>query len=93
MSLLERLGKRTGQKGQNRFLPSEKEVSSEDQYQELKLAIHRRIVDDMNLEQQRILTSGRQERREVENIISSLLTRGAGREPVCCTAATGRQRL
>ncbi len=71
MSLLERLGKKNGTEEPKPIFAERKEVSSEDQYQELKLAIHRRIVDDMNLEQQRILTSGQQERREVENIISS----------------------
>ena len=71
MSLLERLGKKNGLEEPKAIFAERSNLSTEDQYQELKLAIHRRIVDEMNIEQQRILTSGQQERREVETIIAS----------------------
>ena len=51
------------------FADRRESVGDEDEYQQLKLEIHRRIVDEMDLAQQRQLTSGEQDRKEVEGII------------------------
>ena len=46
-----------------------------DRYQELKLEIHRRIVDEMNPEEQLILTRGERSREEVTAIITAYCQR------------------
>ena len=51
------------------FAGRRESTGGEDEYQQLKLEIHRRIVDEMDLAQQRRLTSGEQDRKEVEGII------------------------
>lgn len=75
MSLLERLGKKEGLDEPKRIFAGRRNSSAEDQYQELKLEIHRRIVDEMSLEQQQLLTNGQQNRSEVENIIAEYSNR------------------
>lgn len=49
--------------------------AKEDNYQELKLAIHRRIVDEMSDQEQQFLTSNNHTRAEVEELISSYCQR------------------
>ena len=46
-----------------------------DRYQELKLEIHRRIVDEMNPEEQLVLTRGERSREEVTAIITAYCQR------------------
>jgi pilus assembly protein CpaF len=75
MSLLERLGKKAGSDEPKRIFAGRRNSSAEDQYQELKLEIHRRIVDEMSLEQQQLLTNGQQNRSEVESIIAEYSNR------------------
>lgn len=75
MSLLERLGKKEGLDEPKRIFAGRRNSSAEDQYQELKLEIHRRIVDEMSLEQQQLLTNGQQNRSEVESIIAEYSNR------------------
>lgn len=75
MSLLERLGKKAGSDEPKRIFAGRRNSSAEDQYQELKLEIHRRIVDEMSLEQQQLLTNGQQNRNEVESIIAEYSNR------------------
>ncbi len=75
MSLLERLGKKEGSDEPKRIFAGRRNSSAEDQYQELKLEIHRRIVDEMSVEQQQLLTDGQQNRSEVESIIAEYSNR------------------
>ena len=81
MSLLERLGKKTGMEEPKPIFAGRKETAVQDQYQELKLDIHRRIVDEMNREEQQVLTDGRRDRREVEGIISQYCNRVLDENP------------
>jgi pilus assembly protein CpaF len=81
MSLLERLGKKEGLDEQKPIFAGRKNAATEDQYQELKLEIHRRIVDEMSMEQQKILTTGQQDRREVETIIAEYCNRVLDENP------------
>lgn len=81
MSLLERLGKKTGVEEVKPIFADRKNTSNEDQYQELKMEIHRRIVDEMNREEQQILTDGRQNRREVEGVIAQYCNRVLDENP------------
>ncbi len=68
--LLQRLGRSEEMDEPKPIFAGRREsVGGEDEYQQLKLEIHRRIVDEMDLEQQRRLTSGEQDRKEVEGII------------------------
>ncbi|AJQ26834.1 CpaF family protein [Pelosinus fermentans] len=81
MSLLERLGKREGLEESKPIFAGRKSSSTDDQYQELKLDIHRRIVDEMNMEQQQILMNGQQDRREIEGIIAEYCNRVLDENP------------
>lgn len=81
MSLLERLGKREGLEESKPIFAGRKNSSTDDQYQELKLDIHRRIVDEMNIEQQQILMNGQQDRREIESIIAEYCNRVLDENP------------
>ena len=68
--LLQRLGRAEDIEDEPKpIFAARKESPGEDEYQQLKLEIHRRIVDEMDLAQQRQLTSGEQDRKEVEGII------------------------
>ncbi|MGL5268951.1 MAG: CpaF family protein [Selenomonadaceae bacterium] len=68
--LLQRLGRAEDiEDAPKPIFAARKESPGEDEYQQLKLEIHRRIVDEMDLAQQRQLTSGEQDRKEVEGII------------------------
>ena len=51
------------------------EESEGDRYQALKMEIHRRIVDEMNSEEQMILTRGERSREEVQAIITAYCQR------------------
>jgi pilus assembly protein CpaF len=81
MSLLKRLGKPEGLEEPKPIFGERKSSSAEDKYQELKLEIHRRIVDDMSIEQQRVLMSGQQDRREIEAIIAEYCNRVLDENP------------
>lgn len=81
MSLLERLGKKEGLEESKPIFAGRKSSSTDDQYQELKLDIHRRIVDEMNMEQQQILMNGQQDRREIEGIIAEYCNRVLDENP------------
>ena len=73
--LLERLGKKDGWDEKKPIFAGRKTGAAEDHYQEMKMEIHRRIVDEMNIDQQKILTSGQQDRRELEAIIATSCNR------------------
>lgn len=81
MSLLKRLGKHEGLEEPRPIFAERKNSSDENQYQEVKLEIHRRIVDEINIEQQRILMSGQQDRREIESIIAEYCNRVLDENP------------
>ena len=70
MSLLTRLGRPDGQfDEQKQIFASRKVDNAQDSYQDVKLAIHRRIVDSMTQEEQQILSHKGQDPRRVEEVI------------------------
>ena len=74
--LLERLGHPAGEPIQQKTIFGRRQAEAkEDNYQELKLAIHRRIVDEMSDQEQQFLTSNNHTRAEVEELISSYCQR------------------
>ena len=74
--LLERLGRPAGEPIQKKTIFGRQQAEAkEDNYQELKLAIHRRIVDEMSEQEQQFLTSNNHTRAEVEELISSYCQR------------------
>lgn len=74
--LLERLGRPPGEPIQQKIIFGRRQAEAkEDNYQELKLAIHRRIVDEMSDQEQQFLTSNNHTRAEVEELISSYCQR------------------
>lgn len=81
MLLFERLGKKNGMEERQAIFAGRKGSSMEGQYQDLKLEIHRRIVDEMNIEQQQILTSGQRDHREIEIIIAGYCKRVLDEHP------------
>ena len=74
--LLERLGRPAGEPIQQKVIFGRRQAEAkEDSYQELKLAIHRRIVDEMSDQEQQFLSSNNHTRAEVEELISSYCQR------------------
>lgn len=74
--LLERLGRPKGEVLKQRSIfAGRQSESTEDAYQELKLAIHRRIVDEMNPEEQQVLSSTGGDREQVEELIDQYCQR------------------
>ena len=74
--LLERLGRPAGEPIQQKTIFGRRQAEAkEDNYQELKLAIHRRIVDEMSDQEQQFLASSNHTRAEVEELISSYCQR------------------
>ena len=74
--LLERLGRPAGEPIQQKTIFGRRQAEAkEDNYQELKLAIHRRIVDEMSDQEQQFLASNSHTRAEVEELISSYCQR------------------
>ena len=74
--LLERLGCPAGEPVQQKTIFGRRQAEAkEDNYQELKLAIHRRIVDEMSDQEQQFLASNTHTRAEVEELISSYCQR------------------
>ncbi|SDC00719.1 pilus assembly protein CpaF [Succiniclasticum ruminis] len=74
--LLERLGRPAGEPIQQKTIFGRRQAEAkEDNYQELKLAIHRRIVDEMSDQEQQYLASNNHTRAEVEELISSYCQR------------------
>jgi pilus assembly protein CpaF len=74
--LLERLGRPAGEPIQQKTIFGRRQAEAkEDNYQELKLAIYRRIVDEMSDQEQQFLASNNHTRAEVEELISSYCQR------------------
>ena len=46
-----------------------------DQIQELRLAIHRRIVDEMTVAEQQLIAQGKEAREQIKNLIATYLER------------------
>ena len=46
--------------------------SNQDQYQSLKIEIHRQIIEELSIEQQKILTNSSSDRSELERIVADL---------------------
>lgn len=64
--LLERLGKTDIWEEQRPIFAGRTSEVVENDYQDVKMEIHRRLVDEMNIDQQKRLISGSQDRRELE---------------------------
>lgn len=83
-TLVKRLGKLPEQDIPKKiFSIREKTINANesDQYRALKLEIHHRIVTEMNVEKQRLLTHGGQDRNTVEQVISSYCNRVIDENP------------
>ncbi len=75
-ALLERLGRPAGEKLRQRpIFAGRRSKATEDAYQEIKLDIHRRIVDEMNAEERQMLTGRDNSREQVESLITSYCNR------------------
>ena len=90
MKLLERLGRQVEKKPGLKQIEIKKEENifagrtvdaKEEEYQNLKLAVHRQIVDEMTAEQQRILDGRNQSRQDIENVISGYVARALEQNP------------
>lgn len=84
MSLLERLGRPEGVETSKPIFAERKSEVTEDEYQGIKLEIHRRIVDEMSAEQQELLTSAQQDsttRQEIEDLITEYCNRVLAENP------------
>jgi pilus assembly protein CpaF len=84
MSLLERLGRPEGVEAPKPIFAERKSEVTEDEYQGIKLEIHRRIVDEMSAEQQELLTSAQQDsttRQEIEDVITEYCNRVLAENP------------
>ena len=75
-ALLERLGRPAGEKLRQRpIFAGRRSEATEDAYQEIKLDIHRRIVDEMTAEERQMLSGRDNSREQVEALITSYCTR------------------
>ena len=76
MSLLERLGRPANEAPEQKAIFSQRKPEAvEDNYQEMKLKIHRRIVDEMNGEERQFLSAGEHSREEVESKVTAYCQR------------------
>ena len=75
-ALLERLGRPAGEKPRQRpIFAGRRSEATEDAYQEIKLDIHRRIVDEMSAEERQLLSGRDNSREQVEALITSYCTK------------------
>lgn len=82
MSLLTRLGRKDGENHQVRiFAAEEKEDTGEESYLIVKQRIHQRIIDEMTLAEQQILTANHQDPRQVEQIIDGYVQKYVEEDP------------
>ena len=80
--LLERLGCPSGAPIQQKVIfGNRRNEAQEDNYQELKLTIHRRIVDEMTPKEQQFLANNKHSRAEMEELISSYCQRVMDENP------------
>lgn len=93
MTLLERLGRReekgkTEVKEENIFAGRAVDAK-EEEYQALKLDVHRAIVEEMTSEQQKILDGTNRSRQDIENVISGYVQRVLEHNPFVVPRAKG----
>ena len=82
MSLLTRLGRKDGENHQVRiFAADEQEDTGEESYLIVKQRIHQRIIDEMTLAEQQILTANHQDPRQVEQIIDGYVQKYVEEDP------------
>lgn len=85
MTLLERLGrhvkKEQAVEEKEDIFAGRAVDAKEEEYQNLKLTVHRQIVDEMTAEQHRILDGTNHSREEIENVISGYVQRVLERNP------------
>ncbi len=80
--LLERLGCPVGAPIQQKVIfGNRRNEAQEDNYQELKLTIHRRIVDEMTPKEQQFLANNKHSRAEMEELIASYCQRVIDENP------------
>lgn len=92
--LLERLGRPAGEPIRQKTIFGKRQAETkEDNYQELKLAIHRRIVDEMSPEEQQFLSSNTHTRAEVEEVITSFCQRVLDDNPMNNVSRGERARI
>ncbi len=81
-ALLERLGRPAGEPiRQNPIFAGRQAETTEDAYQEIKLEIHRRIVDEMSAEERQILSGHDNSREQIEALITSYCNRVLDENP------------
>ena len=80
MTLLERLGKKEN-KNNGKIFAGRTDKIIEQGYQDLKIAVHRRIVDEMTSEQQQLFEGTNHSRQEVEALISTYVERVLSENP------------
>lgn len=88
MKLLERLGRQVREKGLEQVEVRKTDIfagravdAKEEEYQNLKQAVHRQIVEEMTAEQQRILDGRNQSRQDIENVITGYVQRALEQNP------------
>lgn len=89
MKLLERLGRQVEkEKGLEQVEVRKTDIfagravdAKEEEYQNLKQAVHRQIVEEMTAEQQRILDGRNQSRQDIENVITGYVQRALEQNP------------
>ncbi|KHM52625.1 type II secretion system protein E, partial [Anaerovibrio lipolyticus] len=81
MSLLERLGRPNQRNVQVRIFASLSVDQVDNSFQEIKLKIHHRIVEEMTPEEQRILSTKNQDVLEIEHIIDSYVQKVLDENP------------
>ena len=80
--LLERLGCPAGEPIQQKVIFGDRRnEAQEDNYQDLKLTIHRRIVEEMTPKEQQFLASNQHSRAEMEELIASYCQRVLDENP------------
>lgn len=93
MTLLERLGRRE-EKGkaevkEENIFAGRAVDAKEEEYQALKLNVHRAIVEEMTSEQQKILDGTNRSRQDIENVISGYVQRVLEHILLWCPEASG----
>jgi len=89
LKLLERLGRQVEkEKGLEQVEVRKTDIfagravdAKEEEYQNLKQAVHRQIVEEMTAEQQRILDGRNQSRQDIENVITGYVQRALEQNP------------
>ena len=82
MSLLTRLGRPEGSNQQVRIFASQaSEDTGVESYLLAKQRVHQRIIDEMTMEEQKVLLAGQQDRNQVEQIIGGYIQQFSEEDP------------